>query len=217
MKEVLAQLGHEVDAGDVARGMEAFKQHWRNHYETLARGERWTSEIMLDCNRVALEAIGFDRDLERLAGEITRRWATHERDGPYDDVRPSLKSLDAMRLKLGVLSQNLMTGTQLKEDLESRGIGKYFPVVVTSEDVGYDKPDQKFFERGCELAHLKNSELWYVGNRYHEDVIGARNAGITPVLVERGGHRHRSRDCLAITDLLYLPSILKDHISRGAD
>jgi len=85
-------------------------------------------------------------------------------------------------------------------------------IVLTSEDVGYDKPNPKFFEKGCELVHLKNSELWYVGNRYHEDVVGARNAGITPVFVERGGHRHRSRDCLAVTNLLSLPRILKDHI-----
>jgi putative hydrolase of the HAD superfamily len=217
MKEVLAQLGREVDASDVARGMEAFKQHWQSHYEMLPRGGRWTSEIRLDCNRAALEAIGFSQDLEGLAGEITRRWATHERHGPYDDVRPALKGLDEMGLKLGVLSQNIMTGTQLKDDLDSRGIGKYFPIILTSEDVGYDKPDPKFFEKGCELARLKNSELWYVGNRYHEDVVGARNAGITPVLVERGGHRHISRDCLAVTDLLSLPSILKDHTPRGVD
>src|SRR6266568_6037824 len=131
-----------------------------------------------------------------------------ERQGPYEDVKPTLRILDKMGLKLGVLSQNRMTGSQLKEDLETRLIAGYFSAVLTSEDIGYDKPDPRFFEIGSNMMRLKKSELWYVGNRYHEDVVGARNAGITPVLVERG-RRHRSRDCLAVTGLLALPPMLK--------
>ncbi len=123
-------------------------------------------------------------------------------------MKPALRILDKMGLKLGVLSQNRMTGSQLKEDLETHLIAGYFSAVLTSEDIGYDKPDPRFFEIGSNMLRLKNSELWYVGNRYHEDVVGARNAGITPVLVERG-RRHRSRDCLAVAGLLALPPMLK--------
>jgi HAD superfamily hydrolase (TIGR01549 family) len=207
LKEVLADLGHEIDAGDASKGMEAFRQHWHKHYAGLPRGKRWTEEIRLDCDKVTLRTIGFNRDLDALAGEVARQWASHERKGPYEDVKQSLTILHEMGLKLGVLSQNTMTGSQLEEDLKTRLIAEYFSVVLTSEDTGYDKPDPRFFEVGCKMIELKNTELWYVGNRYHEDVVGARNAGITPVLVERG--RRKERDCLAVTGLLSLPPMLE--------
>ena len=209
LKEVLADLGHEIDAGDALKGMEAFTQHWHKHYSGLPRGERWTEKIRLDCDKAILQAIGLSRDQDALAREVAQRWDLCERQGPYEDVKPTLEILEKMGLKLGVLSQNPMTGRQLNEDLKTRLIATFFSVVLTSEDAGYDKPDPRFFEIGCKMIKLKNTELWYVGNRYHEDVVGARNAGITPVLVERG-RRHRPRDCLAVTGLLSLPSLLKE-------
>ena len=209
LREILAVLGHEIDDGDASKGMEAFGQRWHDCYAGFPRGKRWTEEIRIDCYKAALQAIGCRRDLDTLSGEIGQRWASHERQGPYEDVKPTLRILDKMGLKLGVLSQNRMTGSQLKEDLETRLIAGYFSAVLTSEDIGYDKPDPRFFEIGSDMMRLKNSELWYVGNRYHEDVVGARNAGITPVLVERG-RRHRSRDCLAVAGLLALPPMLKE-------
>jgi len=209
LKEVLADLGHEIDAGDALKGMEAFTQHWHKHYSGLPRGERWTEKIRLDCDKAILQAIGLGRDQDALAREVAQRWDLCERQGPYEDVKPTLEILEKMGLKLGVLSQNPMTGRQLNEDLKTRLIATFFSVVLTSEDAGYDKPDPRFFEIGCKMIKLKNTELWYVGNRYHEDVVGARNAGITPVLVERG-RRHRPRDCLAVTGLLSLPSLLKE-------
>jgi len=209
LKEVLADLGHEIDAGDALKGMEAFTQHWHKHYSGLPRGERWTEKIRLDCDKAILQAIGLGRDQDALAREVAQRWDLCERQGPYEDVKPTLEILEKMGLKLGVLSQNPMTGRQLNDDLKTRFIATFFSVVLTSEDAGYDKPDPRFFEIGCKMIKLKNTELWYVGNRYHEDVVGARNAGITPVLVERG-RRHRPRDCLAVTGLLSLPSLLKE-------
>ena len=206
---MLADLGHEIDAGDALKGMEAFTQHWHKHYSGLPRGERWTEKIRLDCDKAILQAIGLSRDQDALAREVAQRWDLCERQGPYEDVKPTLEILEKMGLKLGVLSQNPMTGRQLNDDLKTRLIATFFSVVLTSEDAGYDKPDPRFFEIGCKMIKLKNTELWYVGNRYHEDVVGARNAGITPVLVERG-RRHRPRDCLAVTGLLSLPSLLKE-------
>ena len=216
LRDVLAQLGQKVDETKTSEGMASYKQHWQYHYAGLPRGERWTEEIRLDCCKEMLKRLGFASDLDRFAGEVAKRWASNERQGMYDDVEPTLGALDEMGIELGVLSQNTMTGTQLRDDLETRQIARFFSVVLTSEDIGYDKPDPRFFEAGSKMIQLKNSELLYVGNRYHEDVLGARNAGMTPVLIERGGHRHKTRDCLALTSLVPLPSILKDNSEKSA-
>ena len=109
LKEVLADLGHEIDAGDALKGMEAFTQHWHKHYSGLPRGERWTEKIRLDCDKAILQAIGLSRDQDALAREVAQRWDLCERQGPYEDVKPTLEILEKMGLKLGVLSQNPMT------------------------------------------------------------------------------------------------------------
>ena len=209
LKEVLAELGHEIDDNDASRGIGAFKEYWHKNYEGFRRGQRWTEEIRVRCVEAALSTIGFRGGMDRLASDVASRWASHEREGLYDDVRPALEMLSAMRLRLGVLSQNRMTGSELKDVLEALAISRYFTVVLTSEDIECDKPDTRFFSIGSKMIGLENTELWYVGNRYHEDVLGARNAGITPVLVERRP-RHKTRDCISVASLLSLSSLLKE-------
>lgn len=207
-REVLEDLGHRIDDSTALKGVEALKGRWHGRYLSPPRGKRWTEEIRLDCYKTALEAIGFTGDLDRTAREVDNLWNTHERAGLYDDVKPTLESLNGMGITTGVLSQTKMTGLQLKDELESYQIARHFSVVLTSEDVGFDKPDPRFFQTGSSRIGLKNTELWYVGNRYHEDALGARNAGITPVLVERRP-RHKSRDCISVHTLLSLSSMLR--------
>ncbi len=208
LKEALEELGYSIDDRTATKGMEAIKERWHSRYASLPRGSRWTEEIRLDCYEMALDTVGFGEDLEAAAREVDQGWATLERAGIYDDVKPTLEILHTMGIGLGIVSQTKMTGCQLKEEIESYQIARYFSVILTSEDSGYDKPDPRFFQTGSRMIGMKDTELWYVGNRYHEDVLGARNAGITPVLIERRP-RHKSRDCISVTSLLSLPSLLK--------
>ena len=207
LRECLADLAYVVDSSLASKGMEVLKERWRERHAALSRGQRWTEEIRLDCYKTAISAIGLNGELDVIAKGIDRRWASREKGGVYEDVRPTLDILVEMDLSLGILSQTKMTGSQLKEELMAFDIARYFSVVLTSEDLGYDKPDPRFFDEGSRMIGLKNAELWYVGNRYHEDVVGARNAGLTPVLIERRPG-HKSRDCISLPALLSLPPLL---------
>lgn len=208
LKEAMEDLGFSIDGGTALNGIKARKEYWKRRYASLPRGSRWTEEIRLDCNKTALEAMGFNRDLDVTARGVDQRWTIHERAGIYDDVKPTLENLDSMGIGLGIVSQTRMTSRQLSEELDSYQIARYFSVVLTSEDAGFDKPDPRLFQMGSRMIGLKNTELWYVGNKYHDDALGARSAGITPVLVERRPG-HKPRDCISVTTLLSLPSMLK--------
>lgn len=203
---VLGLLGREVDAGKASEAVAAMGELWHRLYEERPRGQRWSFEIRVHCADAGLSAIGIAED-STLARQVAEKWESHEVEGPYSDVIPTLKVLAEMKLRLGVLSQTRMLGPQLKEKLDSMGIGMYLGGILTSEDAGYDKPDPRLFHAGAEMIGLGKSELWYVGNRYHEDVVGARDAGITPVLVERRA-RSKSRDCMSVPSLTALPSLL---------
>jgi len=208
LREILADLRCEVDSRKLSRGFGAFAERWDRRYKDFPRGRRWTEEIRVDCDRASLRAIGFKKNLDTLAREVTRRWYSYERRVLFRDVKPTLRVLKRMELRLGIVSQNPMTGRRLRREVRALGIAEYFRIIMTSEDTKYDKPDPRLFEEASKRIRLEPAELCFVGNSYANDVLGARSAGIAPVLLDRE-RREESRDCLVITSLLSLPSLLR--------
>ena len=43
------------------------------------------------------------------------------------------------------------------------------------------KPDKRLFEIALMKSGLTSDKVWYCGDRYSNDVVGANNAGIFPV------------------------------------
>ncbi|MFQ5870765.1 MAG: HAD family hydrolase [Candidatus Geothermarchaeales archaeon] len=72
---------------------------------------------------------------------------------------------------------------------------------------GYDKPDSRLFAKGLRVLELSPGEAVYVGNDYKKDVLGAREAGMTPILIDREMHEV-SENCTTIQSLSELPAIL---------
>jgi len=66
---------------------------------------------------------------------------------------------------------------------------------VISGDVGVTKPDPRIFEPALKEAGMQACEVVYVGDTA-EDVIGARGAGLIPILIRRqiGGTDPRTLD-----------------------
>lgn len=45
----------------------------------------------------------------------------------------------------------------------------------------FRKPNKRIFQLALEKADLNPKDVWYIGDNYECDVVGARNAGIFPV------------------------------------
>ena len=100
------------------------------------------------------------------------------------DLIETLKSLKKQSYILGVLSNR----TQPFSDyLEKLGLGEYFDLAVFAGEAGVFKPDPGVFNYLLEKAGTSAAESIYVGDNYYADVIGARSAGITPVLLDTIG------------------------------
>ena len=54
-------------------------------------------------------------------------------------------------------------------------------------DIGYDKPDVRFYEEALRRCGLKPSEVLMVGDSMTTDIIGAQNAGLAIVFFSRRG------------------------------
>lgn len=59
------------------------------------------------------------------------------------------------------------------------GFQKYFRQIFLSEEIGYTKPDKRFFEECLRrLPDVKREEILLIGDSLSSDMAGGRNAGI---------------------------------------
>jgi putative hydrolase of the HAD superfamily len=58
---------------------------------------------------------------------------------------------------------------------------------VTSAQVGVRKPSPEIFAAALRMVRAEPWETLHVGDSVNEDVSGARQAGIEPVLISRDG------------------------------
>lgn len=73
--------------------------------------------------------------------------------------------------------------TQAKKMMSSN-IDKYFKKVVTSESMGYRKPDSRIFEFAMQEAGAMPSNSLMVGDNIETDIEGAKAVGIDQVLFD---------------------------------
>lgn len=72
----------------------------------------------------------------------------------------------------------------LRELLESHDLAKYFLAIHDSQSVGTEKPDPEIFQRAARASDWNPNRSVYIGNDYGADVVGCRQVGMTPVLLD---------------------------------
>jgi len=65
--------------------------------------------------------------------------------------------------------------------LERINAAHYFHYFFTSKELGFKKPDISFFKSICMKIVCLPAECMMVGDNYDNDIIGAKNAGLTSV------------------------------------
>ena len=102
----------------------------------------------------------------------------------YDDVVPTLAHLRDTGFKLAIVSN---WDTPLDPLTERLGIAHYFDIIVASHDarVRSAKPDPHIFNYTLTAVGVSAAEAVHVGDTYEADIVGARNAGIRPILIDR--------------------------------
>jgi len=117
----------------------------------------------------------------------------------------TLEALKQRNLILGML-------TNASKDLVSvyhqLGLEPYLDFVVTSGEVGSDKPEPTIFLAALARAGVNASEAVHVGDQYKLDVVGARGVGISPVLIDRYDLYLDTSDCPRIRNLTELAQYL---------
>lgn len=80
--------------------------------------------------------------------------------------------------------------------------------IISSEDVKAYKPRKEIYLKALEMAGYKAEEVIHIGDDLEGDVEGARNAGITPILLDRKSE-HLDVDCRRVRSLSEILPIIK--------
>ena len=97
----------------------------------------------------------------------------------FPEVRPALTALGEHYCVIAVTNGNA--------SLDQIGIGDLFDHVISASGVGVAKPDRQIFDVAVEAGGADAHETLHVGDHPEVDVVGARNAGLQSVWVNRHG------------------------------
>lgn len=125
----------------------------------------------------------------------------------FPDVLPVLTAVRERGLKMGVISD---WGIGLGLILRHHDLIQYFDFAVISANVRLAKPNPALFETALHRADVIPDYAVHIGDSYPLDVLGARAAGITPILLDRPDHITPDVvDCLLLHDLYGLLDVLE--------
>ena len=159
--------------------------------------------------KLAFDLLGlkFSIGVEEIEGII---W---ENDSTIVGVKNTDKLLDYLNregIRTAVISNLDFSGKLLESRLNQIYPHNRFEFVIASSDYGLRKPRTELFQVGIQKTGLLPEEIWYVGDKVGVDVVGAKNAGMVPVLYKSQYNTYTQipEDVLSITDYTELMDIL---------
>lgn len=125
---------------------------------------------------------------------------THLWTHVHPETPGTLKVLLGRGYRLAVISN---ADGRMEGVLRAAGLREFFEFVIDSHDIGWEKPDRRIFREACRRLALPPEACLYVGDLYHVDVRGARDAGLHAVLLDPTGRLEHPVDRIAaLTELV---------------
>ena len=151
--------------------------------ELVTAGAGSTEKLKRDFYSTLLPKVGVTKEKLVAAVECVLKLAQREMLWRKAEVTSAdtLAQLKARGLILGVVSNS---DGRIESAFEQAGLSDYFDFFIDSFNVGVEKPDPEIFRLAADRADLAPHEAAYVGDLYWVDVVGARNAGLLPILYD---------------------------------
>lgn len=100
---------------------------------------------------------------------------------PTEGICEFLEYLHQNGIRTGVISNISYAGKVVENRINEVIPDNYFEFVIATSEYMYRKPNRRIFDLALEKAGLAPSDAWYIGDQYECDIVGARNAGISPI------------------------------------
>jgi len=208
---ILKEFGIEVSPESLLRPITIaddfiYKEHARLPMSKRSKEE--TTALYIQYHGIVLKEAGIEASKELIAG-ILGKWMSFDlKMVLFDDVVPALTDLKERGLVLGLISN---VDRDIAPFYQGLGLSAWLQVMVTSQEVGFNKPHPEIFQAALKQAGVKPSEAIYVGDQYQIDVVGASKVGMLGILLDRGGFFEEITDCPKVRRL----TEVAEHLSGG--
>lgn len=213
-RRVCARLGIHLHEQDLAKqwsvAEDFFIRHMRANRYVWANDatirEFWTMYYMKMLRPLMKDHS--EHLLHELAHMITREYDAPTSWQMYPDVLPTLQMLrSSKKYTLGAISD---WSNALGSILQRLKLNTYFDCLLISSVTGHSKPSTVLYETALERANTVADYTLHIGDSYPLDVLGARSAGMTPILLDRKHQIKQDQvDCLLIHSLSELLPLLE--------
>lgn len=100
---------------------------------------------------------------------------------PTEEIGEFLAFLKESGIRTGVISNISYCGEVVAERINNCIPDNDFEFIIATSEYMYRKPNGRIFGLALEKAELLPEEVWYVGDQYQCDIVGAGAAGLFPV------------------------------------
>lgn len=90
----------------------------------------------------------------------------------FDDVKELLDDIRLLGIPTAIVT-DLTAQIQFRK-IVYFGLDHYFDYIVTSEEVGFDKPHEAPFQLAIDKMHPKGNNIWMIGDNPLNDIRGAK-------------------------------------------
>lgn len=151
-------------------------------FSEAKHGKYTIAEVMDLYPKEFIAAIGYpDSAVEPFKHAFRAAWGkTHTLVPEAEEMLEALKNKG---YRLFAASNSF--GHLQRSRLEQAGILHYFEDTFISMDIGYDKPDIRFYQEALRRAGLKSGEVLMIGDSMTTDIEGAKNAGMDALFFDR--------------------------------
>ena len=206
LSQRLARVGLNVSPGKVA----GILKRWEGHLAEKVEREPGFATLAVERNRpfwnyfytYLLREAGIEEDLSNYIAGIYEGFLDDENLYPDPEALELLPRLRSQGLILGMISN----APKRLNDLCQR-LGLALDLIITSAEVGVEKPDPAIFRAALSKAGVKPEEAVYAGDDYNNDVQGAERAGLKAILLDRQ-NKHQDIGCLRVSHLLEIEALL---------
>lgn len=194
----------------------AWERITEEHVSLVVRGELDYPTMHRSRTKAFLGALGVAVDDADAARFERRRAATMRSEFRlFDDVLPCLAWLRHHGLRIAAVTN--ASGSHQRTKLDDLGLSGYIDHVAIAGEVGAAKPDPLIFHSACAALDCEPHEAWHVGDRLVADAVGARNAGLNAVWLDRSGASVCPPEgVLTVRSLEELPELLQGAFAASA-
>lgn len=134
--------------------------------------------------------------------------------GVMAGTKDTLRKLQRMGLKLGMLSNTFIHKSSLDRHLRQEGLIDYLPVRLYTYEFLWRKPDVRIFQEAARKIGVECEKIIYVGDRIDNDVVGASQAGMLPVLLKAYTNEKKNipADVAYIENITDLPGLIENKL-----